>query len=185
MWTALEGIHGLSPHFSFAKFQILCLFWLFINLEDNINYFNWILTVVHKYVICVKILDFNEYAHNGWSFYSHTFSIPELNSWVKAFRCVIFIAFIKTHHMSPVVFVDFHIYHSVGKDVTMEAERSRSSCVSFVTGHIKSCQFDVEAVRVRTFPFLLLQCQVGPGGRLNKKDGLTRYGNSHVKDKTS
>ena len=25
----------------------------------------------------------------------------------------------------------------------------------------------------------------GPGGRLNKKDGLTRYGNSHVKDKTS
>ena len=25
----------------------------------------------------------------------------------------------------------------------------------------------------------------GPGGRFNKKDGLTRYGNSHVKDKTS
>ena len=24
-----------------------------------------------------------------------------------------------------------------------------------------------------------------PEGRLNKKDGLTRYGNSHVKDKTS
>ena len=23
------------------------------------------------------------------------------------------------------------------------------------------------------------------GGRLNKKDGLTRYGNSYVKDKTS
>ena len=26
---------------------------------------------------------------------------------------------------------------------------------------------------------------VAPGGRLNKKDGLTRYGDSHVKDKTS
>ena len=26
---------------------------------------------------------------------------------------------------------------------------------------------------------------VTPGGRLNKKDGLTRYGDSHVKDKTS
>ena len=25
----------------------------------------------------------------------------------------------------------------------------------------------------------------GTGGRLNKKDGLTRYGDSHVKDKTS
>ena len=24
-----------------------------------------------------------------------------------------------------------------------------------------------------------------PGGRLNKKDGLTRYGDSHDKDKTS
>ena len=27
--------------------------------------------------------------------------------------------------------------------------------------------------------------QIPPGGRLNKKDGLTRYGDSHVKDKTS
>ena len=27
--------------------------------------------------------------------------------------------------------------------------------------------------------------QYTAGGRLNKKDGLTRYGNSHVKDKTS
>ena len=27
--------------------------------------------------------------------------------------------------------------------------------------------------------------QLTPGGRLNKKDGLTRYGDSHVKDKTS
>ena len=27
--------------------------------------------------------------------------------------------------------------------------------------------------------------EMRPGGRLNKKDGLTRYGDSHVKDKTS
>ena len=32
---------------------------------------------------------------------------------------------------------------------------------------------------------LLLELLHAPGGRLNKKDGLTRYGNSHVKDKTS
>ena len=34
----------------------------------------------------------------------------------------------------------------------------------------------------------LYEARVGsksPGGRLNKKDGLTRYGDSHVKDKTS
>ena len=30
-----------------------------------------------------------------------------------------------------------------------------------------------------------LAMQLPPGGRLNKKDGLTRYGDSHVKDKTS
>ena len=34
-------------------------------------------------------------------------------------------------------------------------------------------------------PFKAYQDPMGPGGRLNKKDGLTRYGNSHVKDKTS
>ena len=33
---------------------------------------------------------------------------------------------------------------------------------------------------------MCLPCLIdSPGGRLNKKDGLTRYGNSHVKDKTS
>ena len=32
---------------------------------------------------------------------------------------------------------------------------------------------------------LFLNDEQRPGGRLNKKDGLTRYGNSHVKDKTS
>ena len=30
-----------------------------------------------------------------------------------------------------------------------------------------------------------LRTKQAPGGRLNKKDGLTRYGDSHVKDKTS
>ena len=32
---------------------------------------------------------------------------------------------------------------------------------------------------------LVAQSTTAPGGRLNKKDGLTRYGDSHVKDKTS
>ena len=32
---------------------------------------------------------------------------------------------------------------------------------------------------------VLLMSVTKPGGRLNKKDGLTRYGDSHVKDKTS
>ena len=34
-------------------------------------------------------------------------------------------------------------------------------------------------------PGLHFQLGLSTGGRLNKKDGLTRYGNSHVKDKTS
>ena len=32
---------------------------------------------------------------------------------------------------------------------------------------------------------LLIHDIIRSGGRLNKKDGLTRYGDSHVKDKTS
>ena len=32
---------------------------------------------------------------------------------------------------------------------------------------------------------LRINLQLLPGGRLNNKDGLTRYGDSHVKDKTS
>ena len=32
---------------------------------------------------------------------------------------------------------------------------------------------------------IITHTQLRSGGRLNKKDGLTRYGNSHVKDKTS
>ena len=36
------------------------------------------------------------------------------------------------------------------------------------------------------FPYLHITSQrLHAGGRLNKKDGLTRYGDSHVKDKTS
>ena len=33
--------------------------------------------------------------------------------------------------------------------------------------------------------FFFKYVQLEPGGRLNKKDGLPRYGDSHVKDKTS
>ena len=36
---------------------------------------------------------------------------------------------------------------------------------------------------LRNYMFALIT--IRSGGRLNKKDGLTRYGNSHVKDKTS
>ena len=38
------------------------------------------------------------------------------------------------------------------------------------------------SVRTKLIGCLPIKC---PGGRLNKKDGLTRYGDSHVKDKTS
>ena len=36
-----------------------------------------------------------------------------------------------------------------------------------------------------TSVLLVVQHETLSGGRLNKKDGLTRYGDSHVKDKTS
>ena len=51
------------------------------------------------------------------------------------------------------------------------------SCSSIVKGTLKN---DVCAVSLVSG-----NGQPPPGGRLNKKDGLTRYGDSHVKDKTS
>ena len=39
-----------------------------------------------------------------------------------------------------------------------------------------SCWYDYDIQQIKS---------QNTGGRLNKKDGLTRYGNSHVKDKTS
>ena len=51
--------------------------------------------------------------------------------------------------------------------------------------------FYVIGIRWKSFnelqmPILLHEIMLWiPGGRLNKKDGLTRYGDSHVKDKTS
>ena len=47
-------------------------------------------------------------------------------------------------------------------------------------GHRKDITFDSDLSGTH------LRIPLKPsGGRLNKKDGLTRYGDSHVKDKTS
>ena len=48
-----------------------------------------------------------------------------------------------------------------------------------------TCEFPAQrASNAEMFPFEGIIMMI-PGGHLNKKDGLTRYGNSHVKDKTS
>ena len=44
---------------------------------------------------------------------------------------------------------------------------------------------ETERFELKTGLGWTLYVVMGPGGRLNKKDGLTRYGDSHVKDKTS
>ena len=48
---------------------------------------------------------------------------------------------------------------------------------------MQDCSIYSALVVVILFPTEYKQWRTG--GRLNKKDGLTRYGNSHVKDKTS
>ena len=46
--------------------------------------------------------------------------------------------------------------------------------------------FQSSTLNILTLHDILYQNQQqAAGGRLNKKDGLTRYGDSHVKDKTS
>ena len=59
-----------------------------------------------------------------------------------------------------------------------------------VTGSTGGCREDIPSVSPETSKLTSGQpsdfsVYQTPGGRLNKKDGLTRYGNSHVKDKTS
>ena len=55
-------------------------------------------------------------------------------------------------------------------------------------GHIY-CNFDMyrmyRTLKSLWFIIGMVSKHSEPGGRLNKKDGLTRYGDSHVKDKTS
>ena len=52
-------------------------------------------------------------------------------------------------------------------------------------------QLSKEQQRIASIPteilkyYLMAAFKTETGGRLNKKDGLTRYGDSHVKDKTS
>ena len=47
------------------------------------------------------------------------------------------------------------------------------------------CDFEVSQIAKFMWPTWGPPGSCPPGGRLNKKDGLTRYGDSHVKDKTS
>ena len=53
--------------------------------------------------------------------------------------------------------------------------------------HLKVSSAKVGAIlsRPQCVNFINKRGHWRPGGRLNKKDGLTRYGDSHVKDKTS
>ena len=44
---------------------------------------------------------------------------------------------------------------------------------------------DEEFLQIKSHVSLFFGIKLESGGRLNKKDGLTRYGDSHVKDKTS
>ena len=66
--------------------------------------------------------------------------------------------------------------------VSIQRQSSRIT-VSISRRYLRDC-----LVFMMGIPILIrryLYRETAPGGRLNKKDGLTRYGDSHVKDKTS
>ena len=68
-----------------------------------------------------------------------------------------------------------------------QRKHQNSSSLAFVRGiHRWSMDSPHKGpVTQKMFPFDDVTMEGEPGGRLNKKDGLTRYGDSHVKDKTS
>ena len=65
----------------------------------------------------------------------------------------------------------------------------RENLIRIQTFAFKKMPLNMSSAKWRPFCLglnVLIENHCGdPGGRLNKKDGLTRYGNSHVKDKTS
>ena len=80
----------------------------------------------------------------------------------------------------PCTLVTVERYHMHGRAASVgENSISRHHC-SDVTWLLKSL-----AIRLFVQRFVRANLKKTSGGRLNKKDGLTRYGNSHVKDKTS
>ena len=80
------------------------------------------------------------------------------------------------------------------KYVNVIAFDVRNPCCRQVIGNIGSdfvCR--IQQTWLRSLREVTIMCSdqlvyavpLKPGGRLNKKDGLTRYGDSHAKDKTS
>ena len=69
----------------------------------------------------------------------------------------------------------------------------RISIIEYFQDHCQLLKFTIRDMFFKAKLASLINSQVltetvlrqKPGGRLNKKDGLTRYGDSHVKDKTS
>ena len=88
--------------------------------------------------------------------------------------------------MSKFVQVTFIFHLARGRvsetDPCVGHEGCMAADVPASTAYAKQTQ-SISNVRI-TWVYLRI-CVWRSGGRLNKKDGLTRYGNSHVKDKTS
>ena len=70
--------------------------------------------------------------------------------------------------------------------ISQTTSSSAFSLMIFIGIQIKISLKFVPKGPINNIPALVqIMAWCRPGGRLNKKDGLTRYGNSHVKDKTS
>ena len=79
---------------------------------------------------------------------------------------------------------DLSICYTTVSHTSMAWKTSRAIIMACIWAAqlFQGCQFKFVLELVKLSVVLL---PLNPGGRLNKKDGLTRYGNSHVKDKTS
>ena len=79
------------------------------------------------------------------------------------------------------------IVYSIVYSVLDQRKHQSSASLAFVQGIHRWIPCTKGQWR-KIFPFddvIMIWANVDPGGRLNKKDGLTKYGDSHVKDKTS
>ena len=154
-----------------------CSFW-YINLKQQSS------NLIHPENLMVKFMLFDDNFHTllwiGWS-QSHRFEnywqLIQILTWIFLNNTYYeeFMHFQRTPYFYPQLYI--MVNHLLHKPLVPTSLIKLSIASAFTNS--------------KWAPLLSARCDGRhhqdrePGGRLNKKDGLTRYGDSHVKDKTS
>ena len=133
---------------------------------DNLIFGNQYNMELYRWNITAKSCDISKLA-------KHTYNPRKKLKHIYIYKCVRIVIFsqIKTDFYIPAI--------QKGWNVVCQISAGYNDCLF----SSKICAA-WDPIKILTHP-VFWGTRLNPGGRLNKKDGLTRYGDSHVKDKTS